>query len=233
MKLIKPFVELLYFNDDALKLIEIAGRTCYKSEDKIIETSSEKFALQRLKTGHESVIEHSMATVRFTCDRGVSHELVRHRLASYSQESTRYCDYEGGNVVFIIPKIVVGCFPTVGGDDIWDETRVIKLSGVLGFRHPAVIWADIMLYAEARYKRLRDAGWSPQWARSVLTNSLKTEVVMTANFREWRHFFKLRTSAAAHPQMREVAIPLLKEMQSKIPVMFDDIIPEEKKITIS
>jgi len=228
MKLIKPSVELLYFNEDALKLIEIAGRTCYKSEDKITETSSEKFALRRLKTGHESVIEHSMATVRFTCDRGVSHELVRHRLTSISQESTRYCDYEGGHVVFIIPEIVKGCFPIVG-DNVWDETRVVELFEALGFHNPAVIWADTMLYAEARYKRLRVAGWSPQWARSVLPNSLKTEVVMTANFREWRHFFKLRTSAAAHPTMREVAIPLVKEMQSRIPFMFEDFSPEEKK----
>jgi thymidylate synthase (FAD) len=227
MKLIKPSVELLYLNEDALKLIEIAGRVCYKSEDKITETSSGKFVLQRLKTGHESVIEHSMATVRFICDRGVSHELVRHRLASISQESTRYCDYEGGHVVFIIPEIVKGCFPIVG-DIIWDEARILKLSGVLGVNHPAVIWANSMFHTEVTYKRLRNAGWSPQWARSALTNSLKTEMVMTANFREWRHFFKLRTSAAAHPQMREVAITLLKEMQSRISVMFDDIVPEEK-----
>jgi thymidylate synthase (FAD) len=198
MILVKPSATVLSFTPWALELIEEAGRTCYKSEDKITKESAPIFAAAILKRQHDSVIEHASATVRFVCDRGVSHEIVRHRLASYSQESTRYCDYRG-EVAFVIPP--------------WCK------EGEYGFK----AWSEAMEAAEAYYKYLRSFGWKPEQARAVLPNSLKTEVVMTANLREWRHFFRLRTALAAHPQMREVAVPLLLEMQHRIPVVFDDI----------
>jgi thymidylate synthase (FAD) len=210
MLLVKPSAEILYINTEALQLVEAAGRTCYKSEDKITVDSAPKFAEMILKRGHESVVEHASATVRFICDRGVTHEIVRHRLASYSQESTRYCDYNGGHVAFVIPP--------------WVDIRPGEYSGSVPQMTPQEFgWFTAMGAAEQTYKALREQGWKPEQARSVLPNSLKTEIVMTANLREWRHFFRLRTSAAAHPQMREVATPLLAAMKERIPVLFDDL----------
>jgi thymidylate synthase (FAD) len=200
MILVKPSTTVLAITPWALELIEEAGRTCYKSEDKITIESAPIFVASILKRKHESVIEHASATVRFVCDRGVSHEIVRHRLASYSQESTRYCDYHyQGQVAFVIPP--------------W----------CMDGSHSLRMWSEAMQSAENYYKYLRSCGWKPEQARAVLPNSLKTEVVMTANLREWRHFFRLRTAPAAHPQMREVAVPLLKDLQQRIPVVFDDL----------
>ncbi|MBU0516735.1 MAG: FAD-dependent thymidylate synthase [Proteobacteria bacterium] len=214
MILVKPSfnVERCDPGDEVLGLIERAGRTCYKSESKITPDSAREFVRKILKSGHHSVIEHSMITVRFIIDRGVSHELVRHRLAAFSQESTRYCNYAGG-VTFVIPpwvNVEPGNYPDpdLGETDIEFE------------------WVNFMRQAETMYLDLLQAGWSPQQARSVLPNSLKTEVVMTANVREWRHVFSLRCSKAAHPQMREVMIPLLGALFSRIPVLFDDLAEE-------
>lgn len=221
MLLVKPSVEILSVTPNALQLIEAAGRTCYKSEDKIGKDTAEKFVAMILKKGHDSVLEHASATVRFVCDRGVSHEIVRHRLASYSQESTRYCDYEGGHVAFVIPPWT-NYLPGIAVAAT-DDTALCTLNET---GDPASLWLYAMQQAEDNYKRLRTRGWRPEQARSVLPNSLKTEIVMTANLREWRHFFKLRTAPAAHPQMREVAIPLLQAMADRIPVVFDDLIVE-------
>ena len=186
-----------------LKRIEKAGRTCYKSEDRITDESAKSFVRKLIERGHESVLEHESITVRFVCDRGVSHEIVRHRLASYSQESTRYCNYSGdrfgSELTFIKP-----CF--------FKEKKGAYCS-----------WYNSMDFAECAYFDMLDDGCTPQEARSVLPNSVKTEVVMTANLREWRHFLKLRTAKAAHPQMRELTVPLLHELQEQIPVVFDDI----------
>ena len=210
MLLVKPSATILQINGMALELIEAAGRTCYKSEDKITPDSAPAFAAMILKRGHESVIEHVGATVRFICDRGVSHEIVRHRIASYSQESTRYCDYEGGHVAFVIPP--------------WVDVEPGEYDRPLGILRDADYgWFGSMLHAENYYKALREQDWRPEQARSVLPNSLKTEIVMTANLREWRHFFKLRTAPAAHPQMREVACPLLAQFRAAMPVLFDDV----------
>ena len=220
MRLVKPLAEVLHINTEALQLIEYAGRTCYKSEDKISQTSAPEFAAMILKRGHESVIEHASATVRFVCDRGVSHEIVRHRLASYSQESTRYCDYEGGHVAFVIPpwcQSLLAGEASICTDDAALDTITESSDSEMYF------WLYSMQQAENSYKRLRTLGWRPEQARSVLPNSLKTEIVMTANLREWRHFFKLRTAAAAHPQMREVACPLLAKFRQFMPVVFDDV----------
>ena len=192
-----------YSGEELLKGIEQAGRTCYKSEDRITEESAKVFVRKLIERGHESVLEHESITVRFICDRGISHEIVRHRLASYSQESTRYCNYSndrfGNNITFIKP-----CFLE---------------EGTGGYK----LWKQAMFIAEKEYFELLKLGCTPQEARSVLPNSIKTEVVMTANLREWRHFLKLRTAKAAHPQMRELTVPLLHELQERIPVVFDDI----------
>jgi thymidylate synthase (FAD) len=214
MRLLKPLAEVLHINAEALQLIEYAGRTCYKSEDKISQISAPEFAKMILKRGHESVIEHASATVRFVCDRGVSHEIVRHRLASYSQESTRYCDYEGGHVAFVLPPWV----GLVAGEYSGDNVPLKEIQ-----TDQNMYWFAAMRDAEAAYQNLRNIGWRPEQARSVLPNSLKTEIVMTANLREWRHFFRLRTAAAAHPQMREVACPLLAKFRQFMPVVFDDV----------
>lgn len=186
-----------------LKSIEEAGRVCYKSEEKITEDSAEKFVAGIIKRGHEAVLEHEAIRVKFIVDRGVSHEIVRHRLAAYCQESTRYCNYSKGKFGEEI-TVIEPCF--------WDKDSDLMKD-----------WRSAMRMAENHYLGLLHQGASPQEARSVLPNSLKTEVVMTANLREWRHFFKLRTAPAAYPQMREVAIALLKEFQKLVPVVFDDI----------
>lgn len=192
-----------------MNLIELAGRTCYKSEEKITPESASKFVQKINKLGHHSVLEHSAMTVRFIIDRGVSHELVRHRLCVFSQESTRYCDYKGG-VEFIIPPWCTQIEPmnTEEGYDISDIPE------------DQAMWFCAMRVAEWQYIELRSHFWSPQQARSVLPNSLKTEIVVTANFREWQHIFSLRTSKAAHPQMREIMLPLLKECAERFPEIF-------------
>lgn len=183
--------------------IEKCGRICYKSEDKITDKIAENFIKNIIARGHESVIEHCGFTLKFVCDRGVSHEIVRHRVASFSQESTRYCSYD---------KDVFG-----------SEITVIKPCYLNEGESLYFIWRDACKFAEKMYFELLSRNCSPQEARAVLPHSLKTEVIMTANLREWRHFFKLRCSSAAHPQMREVAIKALEICKEKIPIIFDDI----------
>lgn len=205
MKVIEPKVEFISVIDGKaiLKQIEQCGRVCYKSEDNIAAGTAEKFVANIIKRGHEAVLEHFSFSVKFTCDRGVSHEIVRHRVASYCQESTRYCNYSN--------------------DKFGSEITVIKPlylePGTLGWD----AWFMACQTAEDAYFDLLDWGCSPQEARAVLPNSLKTEIIMTANLREYRHFFKLRCAKAAHPQMREVANMLLEMCKEQIPVVFDDI----------
>ena len=202
MKVINPsFSVLSPIDGDMLRNIERAGRTCYKSEDMITDDSAAQFVRMIIKRGHESVLEHEKISVLFVCDRGVSHELVRHRIASFSQESTRYCNYSkdkfGGELTFIRPP--------------------------LNHTEEKDSWEWVMQQAEEAYLQLIRFGVSPQIARSVLPNSLKTEIVMTANLREWRTIFKQRTAPAAHPQMRELMCPLLDALQEALPAVFDDI----------
>lgn len=203
MKIIKASAEILAATPDLEKIIELAGRTCYKSEDKITEDSAGEF-IERIKNfKHESVLEHGAITVRFVVDRGVSHELVRHRLASFSQESTRYCNYgkdKFGNEITVIEP----CFWQDGMNEYFN-------------------WKDSCENSETYYFALINKGAKPQEARSVLPNSLKTEVVMTANPREWRHVFKVRCHRDAHPQMREVMIPLQQEFARRWPALFGDL----------
>ncbi len=206
MKIIEP---QFIFNEDInaevmLRRLEKAGRVCYKSEDRISENSHFSFLKSIISKGHESVLEHEKITVTIVCDRGISHEIVRHRIASYSQESTRYCNYHndkfGNELTFIKP-----CF--------WQEDSP-----------QYVIWLDMMKNVEHKYNELIKMGAQPQEARSILPNSLKTEIVVTMNIREWRHFFKLRTSPISHPQMREITLIMLQKFKEKLPILFDDII---------
>ena len=211
MRTINAGYEILTpISGDELQLIEKAGRTCYKSEDKITDESAKKFVAGLIKRNHEAMLEHSFLSIRFICDRGVSHELVRHRLASFAQESTRYCNYSqdkfGNELTFIKPLFF---------DEDTNEYR---------------LWEHAMRVAESDYMMMLNAGRTAQEARSTLPNSIKTEVVMSTNYREWRHFFKLRAARAtgpAHPQMEEITRPLLEELKTLIPVVFDDIIVAE------
>ena len=196
MKEIRPSFEIMDDIDGAkiLQKLERCGRVCYKSEDKITEGSAEKFIGMILKSGHESVLEHEKLTVKFVCDRGVTHEIVRHRIASYSQESTRYCNYSkdkfGNELTFIRP-----CF--------WADDS-----------EEYAVWKQAMEEIEKTYVKLISLGAKPEEARSILPNSLKTEIVCTMNLREWRHFFRLRTAERAHPQIREISVALLDELKT-------------------
>lgn len=213
MRIIEPSYEILteisYGGIKELQHIEKIGRVCYKSEDKITEDgeSAKKFVKMLIGRGHEAMIEHSSLSVKFTVDRGVSHELVRHRIASFAQESTRYCNYSkdkfDNGITFIKPFF------------FGENTQNYKE------------WIYAMSIAEKSYLQMLKDGATPQEARSVLPNSTKTEITITANYREWRNFFKLRTAKVAHPQMQEVTRPLLKELKAKLPIIFDDIEEEE------
>ena len=219
MKIIDQSYEILskYAFEDQLGLIELAGRTAYKSEDKITETSSKEFAKMIRGKGHEAVLEHSFLSVKFITDRGVSHEIVRHRLAAFTQESTRYCNYSkakfNNGVTFIRP--------------VWfsaeDIARIIDPTGDLRAEDfNCLDWVNAMETAEEDYLKLLKNGQTPQQARAVLPNSLKTEIVVSTNFREWRHIFKLRAiSKAAHPQMRDLMIPLYTYCRERLPEIFD------------
>ena len=200
-----------------LQHIEKIGRVCYKSEDYITEDgeSARKFVAMLIRNGHEAMIEHSFLSVKFTVDRGVSHELVRHRIASFAQESTRYCNYAkdkfGAECAFIDlePGIML-------------DNKMKKMSG----EEIALVmaeWTSAMEDAERHYMRLLELGATPQIARAVLPNSTKTEITVSANYREWRNFFKLRVPADVHPQMRDVTIPLLDELKGMIPVIYEEI----------
>jgi len=204
MKIIKPYYKILskIEGKEMLKSIERAGRTCYKSEDQITDESAEKFIKMLVERGHESVLEHEKLSILFVCDRGVSHEIVRHRIASFSQESTRYCNYSN--------------------DKFGNQLTFIDIKPFMN-DHQYADWQNAIEVAENMYLHQIELGCSPQIARSVLPNSLKTEIVVTANIREWRTIFKQRTSKAAHPQMRELMCPLLDELKVTIPVVFNDI----------
>ena len=213
---VKPSIEIVSNHDykEMLTKLEKIGRVCYKSEDYIKEGSAEKFLQGIVKRGHESVIEHESITVRVTCDRGVTHEIVRHRIASYSQESTRYCNYTNdkfGNQI--------SCIDIATGFeyDLNDENDRKKYE----------IWNNAMNAAEQYYFQMIEAGAKPEEARSILPNSLKTEIVMTMNLREWRHFIRLRASKRAHPQIREITEMIRKEFAERYPVFFEDLVPEE------
>lgn len=259
MKLIKPYYQILTKIDgeEILKQIELAARTCYQSEGKIEYEDTHGFEIndalvgpepivlkdnyaksarelirKLIARGHEAMLEFGgNITVRFVCDRGVSYELVRHRIASFAQESTRYCNYgKDENITFIIPEwlsLPEGVYGYNGIDDLYGVKQNNTYVTVTDGRKKEDLSAHQFLYTiescECSYNNLIKDGWSPQQARAVLPNALKTEINVSANIREWRHIFKLRTANAAHPQMRELMIPLLGEFKAKIPILFYDI----------
>ena len=212
MKIVQPSVTLINppSRDGLYKQIERAGRVCYKSEDKITEDSAEKFIRGLIKRGHEAVIEHGSITALFVCDRGVSHELVRHRIASYCQESTRYCNYSkdafGNEITVIQPSQLERPADDKPEATDWD------------------VWEYSCEQAEQAYFDLLRRGCTPQEARAVLPTCLKTEVMVTMNPREWRHFFKLRCSSAAHPEMRYVALMSQDIFVENWPALFEDLV---------
>lgn len=228
MKLIKPSFKITSSlnGEEILAAIEYAARTCYKSEDKMEFSdkgealSARKLVKSLMERGHDAMLEFGgMITVKFICDRGVSHELVRHRLCSFAQESTRYVNYAkgkyDGDLTFIIP-----CWTSLTEKSTYDKISV---------EEPLEAeWLLHMQSAETSYNLLIKKGWTPQQARSVLPNSLKTEINMSANIREWRKIFSLRCDKPAHPQMRELMIPLLAEFKRRIPILFDDLIFENE-----
>lgn len=201
MKIVQPTVELIWITPDAERQIEVAGRTCYKSEDRMTEHTSGIFAKKMVNSGHHAMIEHALASLRIITDRGITHEIVRHRIASFAQESTRYCNYVldkfGSECTFIEPP---------GLTEIQREN-----------------WIAACVATEKYYFNMLAAGSSPQIARSVLPNCLKTEIVMTANFREWRHFITLRGSKTAHPQIRPIAKMSHEILMQHAPNVFGDI----------
>ena len=244
MRLVKPSIEFLWMTANPLEAIERAGRTCYKSEGKIGMVtcsnckgtrkdddphsmrvfdceecggkgevhSSVLFVRMLLKRGHHAMVEHATFSCRFICDRGVTHEIVRHRLFSYAQESTRYCDYRGGVAIIIPPWLNLreGEYKILA-----DFKEQVNLMSPTGY------WLQHKFCCESSYVHLRNSGWSPQKARSELPNALKTEIVITGNLRQWIHFFKLRTTEGAHPQMQEIACLALKDIRKRIPVIYD------------
>lgn len=192
---------------NALRYIETIGRACYKSEDLITEESAVKFVKNLIERKHFAMLEHVSFSVGFVVDRGVSHEIVRHRIAAYAQESTRYCNYSK--------------------DKFGNEITVIDIGP--HFKNPLSLseWIDACEYAEKKYFRLIELGESPQIARSVLPTCTKTLMWVTMNIREWRHFLDVRAlglTGAPHPQMLEVTIPLLSKVAEMFPVFFDDLI---------
>ena len=212
MKIIKPSVSLITKTSgiDMLKDIEEVARTCYKTEDKITDESYLNFVQMLLNRNHEAMIEFGYLMMRFVCDRGVTHEIVRHRLFSFAQESTRYCDYSkgkfGNELTFIDP-----CY--------WNQ-KSNEFNVLISQKYG--IWEEQMKSAEQSYLRLIEVGAKAQEARAVLPNSLKTEIVVMGNFREWRHFFELRTAPTAHPQMQEVAKVALELARKHVPLIFDN-----------
>lgn len=201
MILVKPSFKIEGIYGADLLLMEKAGRTCYKSEPK---GDPEGFLKSKIKAKHLTIIEHSAMSVRFIADRGFTHELVRHRMAVYSQESTRWCNYAGKGIEIIHPEVLTHAQKERREDHFWTVQKL--------------------------YEREIAEGLPPQIARGVLPTALKTEIVITTNFREWRLIFKQRalgTTGKPHPQMLELMVPLLAEVKTRVPAIFDDLIIKE------
>ncbi len=229
MLLIKPYikVESCIDSDYILNQLELFGRICYKSEDRITNDSSKKFIKSIIERGHTSVLEHISISVRMICNRAISHEWVRHRLmdeneipvwechTAISQESSRYCNYKD-KMTFIIPNWT---------ENIKEGEQLMPLHqhDIYNLNKSEIIWLNTIHQAELGYLQLLSEGKKPEEARGVLPFDLKTEFIMTCNLTEWRHILKLRTSKKSHPQMREVAEMILKEFKKNIPIIFDDI----------
>lgn len=209
MRIINSSFEILDFDDNALEKIEQAARNCYQSEPK---GDTEKFVKRLIEREHLTPLEFASITVKIVCDRGVSHELIRHRLASFQQSSTRYCNYSkdkfGNEITVILPSQFANI-----------EHGSQRTAEYFQYQE----WKRAMINAENSYMNMLEWGATPEQARSVLPSSLKTEIIMSCNLREWLHIFKLRCSEKSHPDMRAIMIPLLKEVYARCPVVFEDI----------
>lgn len=210
LRIVEPYAKLMDVPHLAagvalLKKIEWCGRISHRSEDAQSEDSWERF-IRTVVLGHGdwSIVEHASASVDMLVDRGITHEIVRHRLFSFTQESTRFVNYEKK----MPPAFVVPPFPNLSAD---------------------ADWHDLIRHSGRAYRSMIEAGCSPQIARSVFPNALASRIVITGNLRNWRHLFIMRTTKEAHPQMRQVTIPLLAEFQAKIPILFEDIEPMAKQ----
>jgi thymidylate synthase (FAD) len=196
------FILKSYLVDQA-KQIERASRTCYKSENLITEDSYEKMVRMLRKNDHSAMLEFGGLTVKFITSRGVAHEFVRHRIPSFAQESTRYCNYAkdkfGNELTFIRPST-------------WDSFTAMQQQW----------WTDAVKDDETQYLKGIEIGLTAQLARGVLPNDLKTEINVKTNFREWLHIFKLRCSPAAHPDFRALLEPLKDELAEILPCVFGE-----------
>jgi thymidylate synthase (FAD) len=220
MKLIKQSAGIYPFDPvEIYKKIERAGRLCWKSEEKVTHSSYEKFIPMLLSKKHESVLEHASISIRFITNRAVTHELVRHRIGvAYSQESTRYCNYSkdkfDNQLTYIIPSWL----------NLEERTWTLEEINASEYSGEQLLWLSNTINSEITYNTLiNQFGWNAQQARGVLTNDLKTEIEVTVNVRELRHILTLRGDNAAHPQMREIMLPVLDEMNEKLPLLFNDI----------
>jgi thymidylate synthase (FAD) len=227
-KIMKPKFQILsHFNERSiLRHLELCGRTCYKSEDKITNDSCYKFIKMLLSRGHESVIEHYNISIKFICSRSLSHQLVRHRLCSFSEQSQRYCNFE--------TKIDMGIIQPYWLDPLdAKKIRNKSFTSVLqipeGISNKCRYWLESIIDSVNSYGILLRSNpeMTPQQVRSLLPNAAKTEIVCTANLRQWRHILKLRTSKGADPEIKELMIPLLKKLQEKLPTLFSDIEVEQ------
>lgn len=244
MRIVKPYAKMGRIADDGiitefkrddgfnlLRMCEYAGRVSHRTEDKQdTETFMRKVVMSH---GDLSVIEHASVSVEFLVDRGITHEIVRHRIAAYTQESTRFVNYEKKmppSFIYPIPDVECPwCLKGYSHFNSEDEPyrHLIDFTGRLC--EYANDWIESIYVAENSYKNLIVKGWRPQEARSVFPNALASKIIVTYNLRMWRHFFLMRTSKEAHPQMRQVTIPLLKEFQEKIPILYEDIVPEQRQ----
>ena len=245
MKIIRPYAKIQIkdlYPADPMRQIEWCSRISHRSDDSQSPDSWKRFIEEVvLKHGDWSVVEHVSVTVDAVVDRGITHEWVRHRLFSFTQESTRFVNYEKKMAPsFIYPKPEVECQDCLLGNQTFynpDRQEYTHKyfdgpSGTLDDEVPCLYekdWLLIIDQCEFKYKALLAKAWRPQEARSVFPNALASRLITTGNLRNWRHFFIMRTTAESHSQMRQVTIPLLAEFKQSFPLLFDDIEPMTKQ----
>jgi thymidylate synthase (FAD) len=235
VKIVRPYAKIMEpeLAAGALQRVEYAARVSHRSEDESGLNSERFIRAVVLQHGDWSVVEHVSISAEFLVDRGITHEIVRHRIASYTQESTRFVNYaKKMPPSFLYPLIGIECpdclagIPPIRTNGNWWHER----SGTTTTCPYDGDWLDSISAVEEGYKKLLMRGWRPQEARSVFPNALASKIIVTMNLRSWRHFFLMRTTKEAHPQMRQVTIPLLAEFKALIPVLYEDIEPESRQV---
>lgn len=237
MKIVRPYAKIMEPDllAGALTRVEYAARVSHRSEDETSANTEKFIRAVVLSHGDWSVVEHVSASVEFLVDRGITHEIVRHRIASYTQESTRFVNYaKKMPPTFIYPKVEVECEYCLSGLEPTPSQHPTEtkpwIHGDYGYCTYEPCWLTAIQMVEDQYRNLLDLKWRPQEARSVFPNALSSKIIVTFNLRTWRHFFLMRTSKEAHPQMRQVTIPLLAEFQRLVPVLYEDIVPESRQV---